>query len=366
MNINRHNYEEYFLLYADRELSAEEKLQVEAFAEQHPDLKAELEMLLLTIQPVDGQVAFNEKENLYRTEDTDSLVNMTNFESWFVQYTDDELTNEEKAETEKFVYNHPELQSDFELLQKTRLSADSNIRFPDKERLYRTDRERRQPVVISLWIRYAVAAALILIAGFTWLRQQKTDEVSQPAIASVDTSRQQKINTGTNPEAQPNTNLVAATTPGLQDQDLTAKDTGKKNQEKEIYRQTEAPVILAKNDPQEQPAKSQETFETTPSIPQAQVENTTGSPDITLAAINPKPGMVIDRPVIIEPGATPNVVYASNAAEEDYVYVPGRNIVRKTPLKGILRKAGRFIEKNNPLSADREKGGVFTASNDQQ
>ena len=40
MNITRYNYETYFFLYADNELSEQEKKLVEAFAEQHPDLKA--------------------------------------------------------------------------------------------------------------------------------------------------------------------------------------------------------------------------------------------------------------------------------------------------------------------------------------
>ena len=42
MNINRDNYEEFFLLYADNELSVQEKNAVEDFVRQHPDLEEEL------------------------------------------------------------------------------------------------------------------------------------------------------------------------------------------------------------------------------------------------------------------------------------------------------------------------------------
>ena len=45
MNINRNTYEEFFLLYVDNELSQAERRQVEAFIEENPDLRPELDML---------------------------------------------------------------------------------------------------------------------------------------------------------------------------------------------------------------------------------------------------------------------------------------------------------------------------------
>ena len=46
MIINRHNYEEFFLLLADGELSDAEQETVLLFAKQHPDLEEELELLM--------------------------------------------------------------------------------------------------------------------------------------------------------------------------------------------------------------------------------------------------------------------------------------------------------------------------------
>ena|GEM_PF-3305407 len=46
MNINRHNYEEFFLLLADGELGEAEQEMVLQFAKQHPDLEEELGLLM--------------------------------------------------------------------------------------------------------------------------------------------------------------------------------------------------------------------------------------------------------------------------------------------------------------------------------
>ena len=46
MQINRHNYEEYFILYMDNELPAAERRMVDEFVKLHPDLQEELSLLL--------------------------------------------------------------------------------------------------------------------------------------------------------------------------------------------------------------------------------------------------------------------------------------------------------------------------------
>lgn len=65
MNLTRHNYEEYFLRYVDGELGADERLVVEAFLEEHPDLFEEMDSLQMTVLPQDEVFAFD-KNLLYR------------------------------------------------------------------------------------------------------------------------------------------------------------------------------------------------------------------------------------------------------------------------------------------------------------
>lgn len=59
MNLTRHNYEEYFLLYVDGELAVGERLAVEAFLQEHPDLVEEMDDLQRTILPADEVYTFD-------------------------------------------------------------------------------------------------------------------------------------------------------------------------------------------------------------------------------------------------------------------------------------------------------------------
>ena len=53
INIHLGNYEEFLILYMDNELSEDQRLAVENFLSQHPDLRGELELLMTTKLPVE-------------------------------------------------------------------------------------------------------------------------------------------------------------------------------------------------------------------------------------------------------------------------------------------------------------------------
>ena len=68
MNINLNNYEEYFLLYADNELSDKEKHEVENFVKQFPGFEEEFNMVKLTINFPDESVSLVDKSFLIKNE----------------------------------------------------------------------------------------------------------------------------------------------------------------------------------------------------------------------------------------------------------------------------------------------------------
>jgi len=68
MNLTRHNYEEYFILYLDNELKAEECAQVQQFIRENPDLEEELLTLQKALLDPEEVYFFADKASLYREE----------------------------------------------------------------------------------------------------------------------------------------------------------------------------------------------------------------------------------------------------------------------------------------------------------
>ncbi len=181
MTMNRHNYEEFFLMYADNELNTQQRAAVELFVQQNPDLAAELEIMQqIKLQPEDGLV-FPDKSSLYKTTDVD--ININNYEEFFFLYIDRELDDKAREKVEKFVLQHPQLQSEFTLLKQTVLQPEAIV-FADKSSLYRKEEERR--VVYLRWTRIAVAAAVILIALLGWWLYPTTTNVDKGIVAVKD------------------------------------------------------------------------------------------------------------------------------------------------------------------------------------
>ena len=174
MNINRDNYEEYFLLYADKELAAEEKNMVEMFVKQNADLEEEFLMLQQSIVKPDATVRLADKNSLYRNE---GFIDQNNYEEKFLLYNDNELTLPEIEETEKFVLTNPSLQNEFTLLQQVKYEPDTSIGFPDKRLLYK--KEDGDKIIPFRWkaLLAAVLLGLGLWTGINYLQPNKREKV---------------------------------------------------------------------------------------------------------------------------------------------------------------------------------------------
>src|SRR5712672_589648 len=73
MDINRNNYETYFLLYIDRELNPSEMSEVEKFVTENADLQKEFSLLRQTVL-LPAQTVFDQKELLFRKEEKRRVI----------------------------------------------------------------------------------------------------------------------------------------------------------------------------------------------------------------------------------------------------------------------------------------------------
>lgn len=161
MNINRHNYEEFFLLYVDNELTAAQRIIVEAFITSNPDLKEEFNLI--------QQSTFRSNETLdnsFKTSLLKPLEQETGItEEQLLLYVDDELTLNEKSAVDKMVAANESLQKELHLLQQSKLAADETIVFPDKSILYKEAQPARIFFINHVSRRWAAAAAILFLLG---------------------------------------------------------------------------------------------------------------------------------------------------------------------------------------------------------
>jgi len=235
ININRHNYEEFFLLYVDRELSAAERVAVEQFVQENPDLQQELDALQQTMLTQELIFEMPDKASLYRNEAVG--INLENHTTHFLMYVDDELSATEKEAVETFVLQHPSLQESFMQLKQTKLPIES-IPFPDKTVLYRSEEKEKKPVVYMHWWRMAAAAAVIGFAFMVWtLSPNNLDSGSgNETVLSKNTTESPAT------DNKPSQNNVNAN-----DQLLAATVTDRNNKEFATPNKNSAPILLVAN-----------------------------------------------------------------------------------------------------------------------
>lgn len=240
MLINRNNYENFFLLYVDGELTPQEMLEVDAFCQKHPDLHEALLLLMDTRLDNVQDLSFPGKEDLLMPElwDADHLtpVQVSMLNQLDGEAPDDapllhwqsnpllqkewnlllqtQCTPEPVAATNKQALirllpwnadaltptqmhllevlengGQPaaglladiEIDKDWALLQRTVMQAEA-LAMPHKQKLYRTE----TPVVRMGWWRIAAAAAVIGLGWFAvanWGSQHPTTGNPTPTLA---------------------------------------------------------------------------------------------------------------------------------------------------------------------------------------
>lgn len=376
MNINRYNYEEFFLLYVDNELSKAARQEVEAFVHANPDLEEELLMLKQSKLRPDAAITFQGKEALLKPENAD-FINETNYEEFFLLYVDGELSAAERREVESFAGTKPQFQQELDLLLQTKIEPEHEVVFPDKSLLYKKE-EKKRPVIFMSWERIVAVAAVVLLAlGIFWLTntgtgksdniaqtdKKQTNQQSQSNNTNSNNGNQQTTDANAVDQQQPNNQVANVNDPADQTQIALQDKTDKPNkQANSNTRRYDEPVNDNKQlayepnkvnttDPNKLNTTtdpSEQTGKVISAVSVAQVERNSGNNVSTaLETVNVNSGVkAIGQPVH-------TVAYLE---EDDNVYIANTTVDRKNKLRGLFRKVTRVFEKTTNLPAVEEKG----------
>lgn len=341
MNINRHNYESFFLLYTDGELAGTERSMVEAFVAANPDLREELQLLLQTRLTPNGQLDAAFLRSLLREEELSAPQ-----QELALLATDDELTATQQEQLQQELQQSPALQQELALLKKTRLQPDAALVFPDKSLLYK--KEQQPGVVLSFNLfarRFAAAAAVIFLLGTGWWVLFRTPPSPSEAVTvsgKTETSRLPTSGTGTQATNTivENKNTSAASvgnTPSLQ----TTATAGRRQPvvlpavDKTVANNSHQPAVIVNSTQQQEALVVQTTTEVSEKISESTSNIPTTSP---------------------VPSVVNNAGFASysNADEDESDEEEGffnEEQQRRSGIKGFFKKAKRTIERRTGISS---------------
>lgn len=356
MKINRHNYEEYFILYLDNELNAADRKMVESFAALHPDLKDELDILAQFKLTPDTDIVFDTKEELFKS--TDSLP--VDLQNTLLSYIDGELNTVESRNLESVILNNSAAKAELELLQKTKLEPEEII-FEDKASLYR--REKTYVIGVKWW-RIAAAAVLLVGLGITTLILINNNNQNPGGeIVNKSTEKNQPAQPGNDVKEQPSNDQLA------------------KDENKEILPQKEVNTTGIAFENKIQPTRSNnhngnkqpETREKPNDViahnekPSNNLPEATNNPFVVknnnpeVAVNNQKPSTPNNEPLTNSTVTTqtpqPYIIQTSYS-EDDVVDQPDS---KKNKLRGFFRKVARTFEKRTNIETTSDDNKLLVA-----
>lgn len=220
MSVDKENYLEYFLLFADNELNASDRKSVEEFLIVHPEFQQEFDEIQNTVlKPYD--------------EEYTPITELTKFNGLTVQpelllHLDGELSGAEKSAIVELIESNETVAEEWRVLNNVKLQPEQ-IAFPDKELLYK----RTKRYVIPFPLRLAVAA-MFIGAGFYFTLQltNVNNNGSQPEIdnqlSSVNSNTTQHLasrNTNSNSDVSNEDVMVETDAAVLKNKIITDTET---------------------------------------------------------------------------------------------------------------------------------------------
>ena len=331
------NYEEFFVLYIDNELSDAEMKKVDDFLAAHPDLQAEFEILAGTRLPME-EFTFDKSELMA------DKMKLGTIDEDLLLYIDQELPSGKRKVVELELASNPDYQLQHQLLLKTKLDATDKISYPDKKELYR--RSETKVIGIGVWMRIAVA--VMLVASMTILYFNNSSNTSTtPTVAA----------TGKEPVKKESVEQITPDVHSSNEEPVLAKTEEK----------PELKIINKKGNAVENKKTGTEEFQDAEPQPRdlyvAQADHNLpdkarmetldlNTPGLTTGQIdiNRDNGSLNNIPVTT---TTPEP-YNNSDATPTNIDVASNNNENKGSVKGFLRRATRLIEKRTGIDATND------------
>jgi hypothetical protein len=355
MKIDINNYEEYFLLYIDNELSKQEKTEVEIFIRENEGFRREFEMLKKTVCIPEGGISLANKSFLFRKEA--AFINDQNYEEIFVLYHDKELTANQRLETDRFLLSHPELAAEFELMGKVKLVPESDLVFADKKSLYRKENHGR---VIPIIYRF-LAAAVFIGFGFWFFINQGNQQVLSDQIVARMSQNDTPTKSIIRKEADPLNDS------GLQSEELASAGKSKKKGNVSIKKNYVKPgnkTEIAAITPKEKAEKISKKVSTDFIEQKAAQIVRTGTLKEPIEIIKPVPAInakeesstlavneeTIKAIAVNENNASAISYINPESTNENYIFynIPAEKF-KKSKVGAFLKKIKRVVDRNDPL-----------------
>lgn len=353
MEINRNNYEEYFLLYADNELSATEKKVVEIFLQENPDLKEEFLMFQMTVNRPEKEIKLSDKSFLLK--EPTAFINDQNCDEIFVAYFDNELSAEERKEVEEFAEKHPAHKASFGLFAKAKLEPDASIVFPHKKQLY-----RKPARVIPVYLWRSAAAAVVIGFGMWFAIGYFNKPSDQNPLAS-------EIKSGNVQQAKAKDSVHHQPENSTKQSEITAsapkeeKDPVVKEDKKPVVEKTHAQYAVTKPEIKTNPATEEKNIAQVNTkqevesnhLPEPVKVNPDNGNNANQVAVNNAVQKVAPVETSTQNPVAQRVSYIEPEENhnQNYVFydVPAEEF-KKTKVGGFLKKVKRIVERTNPIS----------------
>lgn len=275
-------------------------------------------------------------------------INRQSYEEYFLLYADGELNESERRAVEEFIDQNPDLAGELSILQDTVFESDSSIVFENKELLFKDETGNRKVFYMS-WFRIAAAAAVLMalmLTGWLFLGNRNT-RINQP----VTIAKQEPVKKAEQKD-------IAVDVREEKAKDVVIKEDSQTKPAIQVKRNSSSGT---KNNFQSNSQAEDKTVINEPGVasvasPVKPVEAATFKEDVV--EIEPKKETI---DVAVAPRAMDNdngdqhtndVSYAQSFQQErddDMIYFANTSLTKKTKLRGVLRKATRYLDRVTSL-----------------